>query len=147
MSATATAAANLVHQIVPLLRPQILLSLFVRPGTGASNWLEIAKNALLPLFEALGVHVLARRAVLVAANYANGVVQLVAVDETEVECVVLETLTGGHTATERLQIDSGAGRYRVGAVASRCHEQERMLIHFNASGIASVRESFPKNIL
>lgn len=107
MSATAAAAAHFVYQVVAFLRPQVLLSLLVGPGAGATNRFEVAENALFPLLEALGVHVLTSVAVLVAAHDSHRVVELIAADVPEVERVALEAVAGRHAASERLHVVDG----------------------------------------
>lgn len=98
MAATATAAAGFERQIVALLRPQILMALALGPATSAAAGLQIREHGLLPGVEALAMHKLAHRAIIVVARHLHGVVQRVQTYQR----VAPETLTGRCAAADRL---------------------------------------------
>uniref|UniRef100_A0A2M3ZLH5 Secreted peptide n=1 Tax=Anopheles braziliensis TaxID=58242 RepID=A0A2M3ZLH5_9DIPT len=94
------AAAHLVHQIVTLLRPQVLLPLLVRPGAGTSDRLQVAQDAFLPLLEALAVHVLAGGAAIVATQHPHAITQILQIDHRPIIAERLQALAGRNaTAT------------------------------------------------
>lgn len=104
MSTTALAAARLKHQVVAFLRPQILNALAFRPRARSSDRLQIRQHTLLPGLEALQMHVLTDRAVLVAAYDSHAFPQVVQTDEAKVGAGGLEAFAGRNTAS-RVVVD------------------------------------------
>lgn len=147
----AFAAAGLVRQIVALLGPEVLVSLPLGPGPGPAAGLEICQDALLPLLEALPVHVPPGDAVLVVARHPDGVPQVVEADERVIVVVRVsaqgvgpETLSGRDAAASEIRLGSDVEAFRIDSeqalnfdvtmtlvVAPRCHtEPTETSVHF-----------------
>lgn len=68
MAATATASTSFKRKIVAFFRPEILMTLSLGPASCTSTTFEIGQDSLLPRIEALTMHKLTDRAVLIVAN-------------------------------------------------------------------------------
>lgn len=75
MAATATASTSFKRKIVAFFRPEILMTLSLRPASCASAAFKIGQDRLLPRIEALAMHKLTDRAVLVVANNLDRIMQ------------------------------------------------------------------------
>lgn len=75
VAAAAAAAARLEREIVALLGPEILMTLTLGPAASATAALQVREYRLLPGVEALAMHKLADRAVVVVAGDLDRVVQ------------------------------------------------------------------------
>lgn len=100
VSPSALAAARLERQVVPLLGPEVLVSLALRPGARPPARLEVRQHGLLPGLEALPVHVPARGAVVIVAADLDRLAQVVQADGH----VVAEALVVGHAAHGHVQV-------------------------------------------
>lgn len=98
VAATAAAAARLEREIVALLRPEILMTLTLGPAASAAAAFQIREYRLLPDVEALTVHELTDRTIVVIAGDLDRVVQGVEADEG----VAAQTLAGRRAAARRL---------------------------------------------
>lgn len=98
VAAAAAAAARLEREIVALLGPEILVTLTLGPAARATAALEVRQYRLLPGVEALAMHKLAHRAVVVVAGDLDSVVQGVQADES----VAAQALAGRRAASRRL---------------------------------------------
>lgn len=98
VAAAAAAAARLEREIVALLRPEILMTLTLGPAASAAAALQIREYRLLPGVEALTVHELADRAIVVIAGDLDRIVQGIEADEG----VAAQTLAGRRAAARRL---------------------------------------------
>lgn len=98
VAAAAAAAARLEREIVALLRPKVLVTLALGPAAGTAAALEVREYRLLPGVEALAMHELADRAVVVVAGDLDRVVQGVEADEG----VAAQALAGRRAAARRL---------------------------------------------
>lgn len=98
MAAATAAAAGLEREIVALLGPEVLVTLTLGPAARPTAALEIRQNRLLPSVEALAMHELSDRAVVVVAGDLDRVVQRVKADEY----VAAQALAGRRAATRRL---------------------------------------------
>lgn len=98
MTAAAAAAARFEREIVALLRPEVLMTLTLGPAAGAAAALQVREYRLLPGVEALAVHELADRAVIVVAGDLDRVVQGVEADKS----VAAQTLASRRAAARRL---------------------------------------------
>lgn len=105
--ATATlATAGFEREIISLFRPEVLVSLTLGPGACPATCLQISEHSLLPLIEALAVHVPANGAGLVIAGDTNGIAEIVQGNKHGVvvigaDLVLLgaQAVAGGHAAT------------------------------------------------
>lgn len=84
MSSSALAGAGFEDQVVAFLGPEVLLALLVRPGSGPADGFEVVQDALLPVLEALAVHELAGGAVVIVADHADTVTEVLRIDGPEV---------------------------------------------------------------
>lgn len=98
VAAAAAAAAGLEREIVALLGPEVLVTLTFGPAARPAAALQIRQYRLLPSVEALAMHELADRAVVVVAGDLDRVVQGVEADEG----VAAQALAGRRAATRRL---------------------------------------------
>jgi len=73
---SALTAAGFIRQIVALFGPQILEPLLLGPTAGPTGRPEVGEHGLLPLLEALLVHIPALPAVVVIAVHFDGVRQI-----------------------------------------------------------------------
>jgi len=98
VTAAAAAAARLEREIVALLCPEILVTLTLGPAAGAAAALQVREYRLLPGVEALAMHELADRAVVVVAGDLDRIVQGVEADEG----VAAQALARRRAAARRL---------------------------------------------
>lgn len=84
MSSSALAGAGFEDQVVAFFGPEVLLALLVRPGSGPADGFEVVQDALLPVLEALAVHELAGGTVVIVADHADTVTEVLRIDGPEV---------------------------------------------------------------
>lgn len=116
MATSTLARASFEHQVVAFFGPEVLLPLFVRPGSGPANRFEVVENTFFPVIEALAMHVLPSGAVIIVADNANAIPQIFQVDGTVIDRRRFEAVSDWDATPGHVSTFAAGPVYRLGAL-------------------------------